>query len=44
MVLTLKSINFDSYELDRLKEYHPDAKLGPLVRKLLTEYLDDECV
>ena len=44
MVLTQKGINFDSYELERLKEYHPDAKLGPLVRRLLKEYLDGECV
>lgn len=44
MVLTQKAINFDSYELERLQEYHPNIKLGPLIRKLLKEYLDDECV
>lgn len=41
MVLTQKGINIHTEQLDKLESLVPDVKLGPLLRRLLDEYLDE---
>ena len=40
MVLTQKGINIHTEQLDRLERLAPHAQLGPLLRRLLDQYLD----
>lgn len=40
MVLTQKGINIHTEQLDRLERLVPHVQLGPLLRRLLDQYLD----
>jgi len=40
MVLTQKGINIHTEQLDRLNHLAPHAQLGPLLRRLLDQYMD----
>lgn len=40
MVLTQKGVNMHIEQLDRMERLVPNVQLGPLLRRLLDQYLD----